>query len=119
MVKCLQRNEIAFSGRVKFIDQTSNSGRHDKEVASSSRVRIPVGMRNATRCKYYCPGGGLDFLVAESKSQGSFKDIPGIIISIMNRERCNKAWGTCRCTRIGPLSNYKRRVIQSDLLTSE
>ena len=92
---------------MKLIDQTPDSGRHNKEVAGSSRLRIPIGMRYTTRGKHCCPGGSLDFLVAESKSQGSFKDIPGFIITLMDMERRNKAWRACRGTGIGPLGDHK------------
>src|SRR5258708_25392764 len=99
---------VAFTSGVKFIDQLPDIRRHNEEIARSSRAGIPVRMRDATRREHGCPSRSLDLLVAEAECQHPLKDIPRLIIGVMDMRRGDKARWTHRGTTIGPFSNHER-----------
>ncbi len=67
-----------------LLNQAENIGSHHKEIASSSRSWVPVGMGRETRDQHSRSGPNLHFGISRLDVQGSFEDIPGFIVALMN-----------------------------------
>jgi hypothetical protein len=73
-------------------------------------------MRRPLRYEHSRTSPNFDFILTHPQAQGSFKDIPGLIIMVMEMQRGNQPQRLRRSTRISPLRNHKRIAARTENL---
>lgn len=105
---CLQGGGAAILELVDALDQLEDGGRHEQQIAHGPGPGIPVGVRCAARNKHARTGRNLNVFLSYAYAKASLKDVPGLIVVVVEVQRSNPTWWAGGAASIAPLGNAER-----------
>lgn len=115
----LERRGSSLRERVNVGNQAVDIGGHDEQVSKRFRSRIPVCMWSASRHQDTGAGAGFDDLVPRADAENALKDIPGLVVVVVQMQRGDQP-GLCGNTAfVLPLGDYEIVVRRPDGISGQ
>ena len=100
-------------------NQTADIGGHDEQISKRFRPRIPICMWRTARHQDARSGAGFDDLVTRADAENTLKDIPGLVIVVVQVQRGDQP-GLCgKPTFVLPLGDDKIVVRRPDGISGQ
>ena len=72
---------------MKFLNQLSDSRRHDEQVSDWLGVWVPKRVRSSSWRHDKGAGSGLDNVVTALNAKSALKDVPSFVVGVVNVKR--------------------------------